>query len=112
MTTTNRVIANGCSRRPAGQVRVGDFARRDAPMPAADLAAGEILVRNPMLGFDPAQRGWMDDAPSCLPPTPIGEPVRGSAAARVTASANPAYPPFPKPSCACSAVSARASNCC
>lgn len=80
------------ARRPRGQVRVEDFVRRDASLPQADLAAGEILVRNLMLGFDPAQRGWMDDAPSYLPPIAIGEPVRGSAAGRVIASANPAYP--------------------
>lgn len=80
------------ARRPRGQVSVDDFARRDAPVPQADLAAGEILVRNLMLGFDPAQRGWMDDAPSYLPPIKIDEVVRGSAAARVIASANPAYP--------------------
>lgn len=80
------------ARRPRGQVSVDDFVRRDAPMPQADLAAGEILVRNLMLGFDPAQRGWMDDAPSYLPPIKIDEVVRGSAAARVIASANPAYP--------------------
>lgn len=80
------------ARRPRGPVSVDDFARRDAPMPRADLAVGEILVRNLMLGFDPAQRGWMDDVPSYLPPIMIDEPVRGSAAARVIASANPAYP--------------------
>lgn len=79
-------------RRPQGQVRVEDFARRDAPVPVADLGAGEILIRMVMLGFDPAQRGWMDDAPSYMPPMAIGEPVRGSAAARVVASANPSYP--------------------
>lgn len=80
------------ARRPRGQVSVEDFVRQDAPMPHADLAAGEILVRNLMLGFDPAQRGWMDDAPSYLPPIMIGEPVRGSAAGRVIASTNPAFP--------------------
>lgn len=80
------------ARRPEGQVRVEDFVRRDAPAPEADLGAGEILVRNLMLGFDPAQRGWMDDVPGYLPPVAIGEPMRGSAAGRVIASANPAYP--------------------
>lgn len=80
------------ARRPRGQVCMEDFARRDAPLPRADLAAGEILIRNVMLGFDPAQRGWMDDVKSYLPPIAIDEPVRGSAVARVTASANPAYP--------------------
>lgn len=80
------------ARRPEGQVRVEDFARRDTPLPVPDLAAGEILIQTLMLGFDPAQRGWMDDSPSYMPPMPLGEPVRGSAAARVVASHNPAYP--------------------
>ncbi|WP_312783540.1 NADP-dependent oxidoreductase [Brevundimonas sp.] len=80
------------ARRPKGQVRVEDFARCDAPVPVPDLAAGEILIRTEMFGFDPAQRGWMDDAPSYMPPMAIGEPVRGSAVARVVASTNPAYP--------------------
>jgi NADPH-dependent curcumin reductase CurA len=80
------------ARRPQGQVRVEDFARRDAAVPVPDLAAGEILIRTVMLGFDPAQRGWMDDMSSYMPPMAIGEPVRGSAAALVVASANPAYP--------------------
>lgn len=80
------------ARRPQGQVRVEDFARRDALVPVPDLAAGEILIRTEMFGFDPAQRGWMDDAPSYMPPMAIGEPVRGSAAARVVASTNPAWP--------------------
>lgn len=79
------------ARRPKGQVRVEDFARRDAPVPVPNLVAGEILIRMEMLGFDPAQRGWMDDAPSYMPPMAIGEPVRGSAVARVVASTNPAF---------------------
>lgn len=80
------------ARRPKGAVSLDDFARRDAPVPVADLAAGEILVQNLWFGFDPAQRGWMDDLPGYLPPMGLNEPVRGSAAGRVVASANPAYP--------------------
>lgn len=80
------------ARRPAGMVSEADFRRVDTALPKADLDAGEILVRNVMLGFDPAQRGWMDDAPGYMPPIAIDAPVRGSAAARVVASANPDYP--------------------
>lgn len=80
------------ARQPQGKVGVEDFARRNAAVPVADLAAGEILIRMVMFGFDPAQRGWMDDAPSYMPPMVLGEPVRGSAAARVVASTNPAWP--------------------
>jgi len=61
-------------------------------MPEPDLAAGEILVRNLYLSFDPAMRGWMTDEPSYLPPTPLGEPMRATAVAQVLRSANPDYP--------------------
>ncbi|ARS26577.1 NADP-dependent oxidoreductase [Sphingomonas sp. KC8] len=80
------------ARRPSGMVRETDFQRVDVALPVANLPAGEILVRNVMLGFDPAQRGWMDDAPGYMPPMEIGVPVRGSAAAWVVASENPDYP--------------------
>jgi len=79
-------------RRPQGMVREDDFEYREAPLPRADLAAGELLVRNLLLGFDPAIRGWLDDVPSYLPPVAIGEPVRSSAVAQVVQSENPAYP--------------------
>lgn len=90
MTSVNRQWL--LARRPVGQVRLEDFERRDAPVPVPDLAAGEILVRMVMIGFDPAQRGWMDDGVSYMPPMAVGDPVRSSAAARVEASNNPAYP--------------------
>lgn len=80
------------AQRPSGRVRVEHFARRDAEVPVIDLAAGEILVQNLLLGFDPAQRGWMDDQPGYLPPVGVGEPMRSSAVGRVAASTNPAYP--------------------
>ena len=80
------------ARRPSGMVSEADFCRVDTALPEPDLAAGEILVRNVMLGFDPAQRGWMDDAPGYMPPIELDEPVRGSAVARVVASTNSDYP--------------------
>ncbi|MEG1452819.1 NADP-dependent oxidoreductase [Brevundimonas sp.] len=80
------------ARRPVGQVGLDDFARIDAEMPVPDLAKGEILVRNRILGFDPAQRGWMDKGAGYMTPMALGEPVRGSACAEVIASQNPAYP--------------------
>ncbi len=79
-------------RRPVGMVSVDDFEYREAPMPEPDLAAGEILVRNLYLGFDPAMRGWMNEGRSYIPPVPLGEPMRAVAVAEVVASQNPAYP--------------------
>lgn len=93
MVMTDRVNRQWVlARRPQGHVCVEDFARRDVPLPLPDLAAGEILVRAVMFGFDPAQRGWMNDGASYLQPVALGEPMRASAVARVVASRNPAYP--------------------
>lgn len=80
------------ARRPLGQVQLNDFARIDAEIPVPNLAAGEILVRNRILGFDPAQRGWMDEGASYMAPMSLCETVRGSACAEVIVSQNPAYP--------------------
>jgi NADPH-dependent curcumin reductase CurA len=79
-------------RRPSGMVTEADFEYREVPVPEADLAAGEILVRNLYLGFDPAMRGWMNDERSYIPPVPLGEPMRAVGVAKVVASENPAYP--------------------
>jgi NADPH-dependent curcumin reductase len=80
------------ARRPQGMVRLDDFSLREQPMPTPDLNAGEILVRNLMVSFEPAMRGWMDDVPSYFPPVQIGEPMRSSAMAQVVESSNPQYP--------------------
>ncbi|WP_101757386.1 NADP-dependent oxidoreductase [Oceanicoccus sp. KOV_DT_Chl] len=79
-------------RRPQGMVTLDDFEYKESPMPSADLAAGDVLVKNLYLSFDPAMRGWMDDAPSYLPPVAIGEPMRASAVGQVIASENTAMP--------------------
>ena len=79
-------------RRPQGMVTLNDFEYREATTPVPDLAAGELLLRNLYLSFDPAMRGWMDDAPSYLPPTALGEPMRATAIAQVIESGNPGIP--------------------
>lgn len=80
------------ARRPQGMVQLEDFSLHAVPMPTPDLDAGEILVRNLMVSFEPAMRGWMDDVPSYFPPVQIGEPMRSSAMAQVVQSGNPQYP--------------------
>lgn len=90
MQATNRqwLLAS----RPQGMVQPENFSLVETPMPVADLAAGEILVRNLMVSFEPAMRGWMDDVPSYFPPVRIGEPMRSSAVAQVVKSENAQYP--------------------
>jgi NADPH-dependent curcumin reductase CurA len=78
--------------RPKGAVGPQHFEQVKSPLPQPDLAAGQVLVKTLMLGFDPAMRGWLEDAPSYLPPVAIGEPMRASGVGQVIASENAALP--------------------
>ncbi|MFT4518588.1 MAG: NADPH-dependent curcumin reductase CurA [Halioglobus sp.] len=90
MSTVNRQWL--LKERPAGMVRAENFKHVEAAMPQPDLAAGQVLIKCLMLGFDPAMRGWMEDAPSYLPPVAIGEPMRASGVGQVVQSENPELP--------------------
>ncbi|CAA0118385.1 Putative NADP-dependent oxidoreductase YfmJ [Halioglobus japonicus] len=78
--------------RPVGVVGPQHFEQVKSPMPQPDLAAGQVLLKTLMLGFDPAMRGWLEDAPSYLPPVAIGEPMRASGVGQVIESNNDALP--------------------
>lgn len=78
-------------RRPVGDPRPEDFDLVKEPL--GDPPAGSFIVRNHFASLDPAQRGWMDDAPSYMPPIPLGEPVRATTVGVVHASANPDFVP-------------------
>ncbi len=75
--------------RPVGMVKESDFelAREEIP----GVADGEVLVRNLFLAFEPAQRGWLDDVKSYIPPVQIGEVMRASAVGQVVESKNPEF---------------------
>ena len=77
-------------RRPRGLPVPEDFRLAEEPLPEAP--AGGFVVRNHFASLDPAQRGWMDDAPSYMPPIPLGAPVRATCVGVVHASNNPDYP--------------------
>jgi NADPH-dependent curcumin reductase CurA len=76
-------------RRPKGTLQPDDFSLVESPIPVP--APGDFVVRNHYASLDPAQRGWMDDAPSYMPPIPLGDPVRATTVGVVHASANPDY---------------------
>lgn len=78
-------------RRPQGDPRPDDFRLDQSALPAAP--AGGFVVRNHFASLDPAQRGWMDDAPSYMPPIPLGDPVRATTVGRVHASDTPEFAP-------------------
>jgi NADPH-dependent curcumin reductase CurA len=73
MTINRRFILK---RRPNGTPVADDFELRTEPL--LDLAEGQFLIRNHYASLDPAIRGWMDDAPSYMPPIPLDTPVRAS----------------------------------
>lgn len=75
--------------RPVGMVKTTDFELVEEPVPA--LEDGQLLVKNLYLAFEPAQRGWLDDVPSYIPPVQIGEVMRASAVGQVVESKNAEY---------------------
>ena len=77
-------------RRPNGMPVAEDFELISEPLP--ELADGQFLIRNHYASLDPAMRGWMDDAPSYMPPIPLGDPVRASTVGEVVASKTPDFP--------------------
>lgn len=81
MTPNRRFLLR---RRPVGDPVAEDFELVEQPLP--ELSDGEFLIRNHYASLDPAQRGWMDDAESYMPPIPLGAPVRASTIGVVEAS--------------------------
>ena len=86
MTMNQRFLL---SRRPIGTPRPDDFMLVETPIPQP--ADGSFVVRNRYASLDPAQRGWMDDVPSYMPPIKLGDPVRATTVGQVHSSANPDF---------------------
>lgn len=76
-------------RRPNGDPVSEDFQMVEESIP--EPVSGSFVVRNHFASLDPAQRGWMDDAPSYMPPIPLGDAVRATTVGVVHSSANPDY---------------------
>lgn len=77
-------------RRPQGAPQPDDFRLVEEPLPPTP--PGGLVVRNHYASLDPAQRGWMDDTPSYMPPIPLGDPVRASTVGVVHASDHADFP--------------------
>lgn len=60
--------------RPIDEVGEEHFELVTAPVP--EPRDGEVLLRTLWLSFDPAQRGWLNDVRSYVPPVALGEPMR------------------------------------
>ncbi len=72
------------TRRPNGTPVEADF--EHVVENVREINDGEFLVRNIYASLDPAQRGWMDDVPSYIPPIPLGDAVRATCIGQVTQS--------------------------
>ena len=77
--------------RPEGLIKESDFEFHEEPVSA--LAEGQLVVRNIYLSLDPANRGWVTDLPSYVPPVPLGEVMRGIAIGVVEDSRHPGFQP-------------------
>ena len=77
------------ARRPVGLIKESDFEWREEPI--SKLEANEILVRIIYLSLDPANRGWVQEGKSYIPPVEIGEVMRGIGIGVVEQSKNPAF---------------------
>ncbi len=87
MTDNRQWLING---RPKGRGLVDDdFKKVVTPVP--EVAEGHVLVKNEILGFDPAQKGWMENIGGYVAPTEIGEVMRGSGVGTVIESRDPKF---------------------
>ena len=82
MTDNRQWLINA---RPQGRgLEDGDF--KKVVTPAPECADGHVLVKVEILGFDPAQKGWMENIANYVAPTEIGEVMRGSGIGTVVKS--------------------------
>ena len=63
--------------RPVGLIKESDFEWREESVPAP--GEGEVLIHTLYLSLDPANRAWVNDVDSYLPPVAIGEVMRAGA---------------------------------
>ena len=82
-TTTRQWLLNGHPRGRGIEIE-NDFRLVTTELP--DPAPGEMLLKQHYLGFDPAQKGWMENIADYVAPMNIGDVMRGSGIAEVVAS--------------------------
>lgn len=77
---------------PRGRgIEDGDFRLVDAEIDPP--GEGEVLLRTRWLGFDPAQKGWMENIADYVAPMAIGDVMRGSAISEVVESRHSGFAP-------------------
>ncbi|MCG8440509.1 MAG: NADP-dependent oxidoreductase [Caulobacterales bacterium] len=76
--------------RPIGRpLKDSDFRKTVTAAPTP--GEGEVLVKVRYLGFDPAQKGWMENLGGYVAPTEIGDVMRGSGIGEVAESRHPDF---------------------
>ncbi|WP_282950076.1 MULTISPECIES: NADP-dependent oxidoreductase [unclassified Sphingopyxis] len=85
MPTSRQWLLNG---HPRGRgIEEGDF--RLVETEIGTPGDGEMLLKTLYLGFDPAQKGWMENIADYVAPMAIGDVMRGSAISEVVESNHP-----------------------
>ena len=87
--TPNRQIC--LAQRPTGLPDDDTWELREEAVPA--LGEGQFLARTRFVSLDPAMRGWLDDAPSYIPPVGVGEVMRAGTVAEIVESRHPDHQP-------------------
>jgi len=87
---TTRVVVLA-ARPPRSGPEPSHFAVEERPL--ADLAPGQLLVRNAFMSVDPSMRGRLEETEKHYTTNfQVGEPLDGSAVGRVVRSASPDVP--------------------
>lgn len=87
MPTSRQWLLNG---HPRGRgIEDGDFKLVDTDVGAP--GEGELLLKTLYLGFDPAQKGWMENIADYVAPMAIGDVMRGSGISEVIESNHPGF---------------------
>jgi NADPH-dependent curcumin reductase CurA len=73
--------------RPTGWPTADNFAMTEVE--PAELAEGQVRVRNLFMSVDPYMRGRMNDVKSYVPPFQVGQPLEGNAIGEVVESRSP-----------------------
>jgi NADPH-dependent curcumin reductase CurA len=76
-------------RRPVGLPVPEDFELVEEALPIP--RDGAILVRNHLCSLDPGIRGWLDDAPSYIPPIALNDAVRAITVGHIVTSLHPGF---------------------
>ena len=87
MPTSRQWLLNG---HPRGRgIEDGDFQLVETDVGAA--GDGQLLLKTLYLGFDPAQKGWMENIADYVAPMAIGDVMRGSGISEVVESRHPGF---------------------